>query len=74
MEKVAVLVEVSFITRMVIDVDDKTDNDKLFNAVEENADVLKEKVLAKVYNNEICENITDIREDIEMPFANNSLV
>lgn len=74
MEKVAVLVEVSFITRMVIDVDDKTDNDKLFNAVEKNADVLKEKVLAKVYNNEICENITDIREDIEMPFANNSLV
>lgn len=64
MEKVAVLVEVSFITRMVIDVDDKTDNDKLFNAVEKNADVLKEKVLAKVYNNEICENITDIREDI----------
>lgn len=74
MEKVAVLVEVSFITRMVIDVDDKTDNDKLFNAVEKNADVLKEKVLAKVYNNEICENITDIREDIEMPFANDSLV
>ena len=74
MEKVAVLVEVSLITRMVIDVDDKTDNDKLFNAVEKNADVLKEKVLAKVYNNEICENITDIREDIEMPFANNSLV
>ena len=74
MEKVAGLVEVSFITRMVIDVDDKTDNDKLFNAVEKNADVLKEKVLAKVYNNEICENITDIREDIEMPFANNSLV
>lgn len=74
MEKVAVLVEVSFITRIVIDVDDKTDNDKLFNAVEKNADVLKEKVLAKVYNNEICENITDIREDIEMPFANNSLV
>ena len=64
MEKVAVLVEVSFITRMVIDVDDKTDNDKLFNAVEKNADVLKEKVLAKLYNNEICENITDIREDI----------
>lgn len=64
MEKVAVLVEVSFITRMVIDVDDKTDNDKLFNAVEKNADVLKEKVLTKVYNNEICENITDIREDI----------
>ena len=74
MEKVAVLVEVSFITRLVIDVDDKTDNDKLFNAVEKNADVLKEKVLAKVYNNEICENITDIREDIEMPFANDSLV
>ena len=64
MEKVAVLVEVSFITRMVIDADDKTDNDKLFNAVAQNADVLKEKVLAKVYNNEICENITDIREDI----------
>ena len=59
MGKVAVLVEASFITRMVIDVDDKTDNDKLFNAVEKNADVLKEKVLAKTL--QISEKILKCR-------------
>jgi hypothetical protein len=60
MSKVAKIVAVSFITRVVVDEDD---------SLETIASIAEKSIIAKIGNNEFIENIEDVFEDKECPFG-----
>lgn len=59
MAKKALLVSVNFITRVVVD---EANEDELLNQVSNN-------LIAKIQNNEVSENIDNIKEDTECPYG-----
>lgn len=60
MAKVAKLVVVSFVTRVVVE-----ENDSL----ETIASLVEKNIIAKIQNDELQENIEDVLEDKECPFG-----